>query len=451
MKKKYILYIILASILATGLVIFMMPNHIKKKAYNTSLNLVLNTKFDLDLQVFYSSDKNASFNETQSVKKHILASEDFQTISYDIPSERIEALRIDFGSFQQHINIYKIELVSGNHTQEIPMSLLKEFNANQIDEISETENGLAISTSQEDPYLWDFIEFTADTKNYTMYFIPVILLAWILILYIIAKPIGKFLLMIYRARKQILSLAKSDFKSRFSGSYFGVVWGIIQPLMTIILFWFVFQVGFRAQPVDDVPFILWLVAGMIPWNFFSDAWFSGTGSFSNYSYIVKKLVFNIDILPVVRVAASSILNIIFNMLMLIIFIMYGHFPGVHIIDMVYFSLCLTVYVYSLSVITSTLNVFMKDIGQLLGILMQILMWMTPLMWSYTMIPERFSWLYKLNPLHYIINGYREALINGQWFFHHYFQMAWFWFVTLILLTVGHHLYNKLKIHFADVL
>ncbi|KAI4446249.1 hypothetical protein C823_000767 [Eubacterium plexicaudatum ASF492] len=66
---------------------------------------------------------------------------------------------------------------------------------------------------------------------------------------------------------QIMSLAVSDFKSRFSGSYLGIFWGVIQPLSTILLFWFVFQVGFRSNPINDVPFILWLSAGMIPWNF----------------------------------------------------------------------------------------------------------------------------------------------------------------------------------------
>ena len=100
---------------------------------------------------------------------------------------------------------------------------------------------------------------------------------------------------------QVLSLAASDFKSRFSGSYLGIFWGVIQPLSTIILFWFVFQVGFRSNPVDDVPFILWLSAGMIPWNFFYDAWYGGTSAFTSYSYIVKKVVFRIEVLPLVKI------------------------------------------------------------------------------------------------------------------------------------------------------
>ena len=214
---------------------------------------------------------------------------------------------------------------------------------------------------------------------------------------------------------QVLSLAASDFKSRFSGSYLGIFWGVIQPLSTIILFWFVFQVGFRSNPVDDVPFILWLSAGMIPWNFFYDAWYGGTSAFTSYSYIVKKVVFRIEVLPLVKILSSFILNVVFNVILLVMLAL------------------------ALSYITATLNVFIKDIGQFIGIILQVLMWMTPMMWPYTMVAEQDAWLYKLNPLHYVINGYRESLIQGKWFFYHWVQM------------LGRSLMHRMKGHFADVL
>ncbi len=250
---------------------------------------------------------------------------------------------------------------------------------------------------------------------------------------------------------QICSLAYSDFRARFSGSYLGIFWGIIQPLSTILLFWFVFQVGFRSNPVDDVPFILWLSAGMIPWNYFYDAWLGGTSSFTAYGYIVKKVVFKVEMLPLVKALSSAIMNGIFNAILLIIYTLYGEFPGAHILDMVYYSLCIFVLSLGLSLFTATLNVFMKDIGHFLGIILQFLMWMTPMMWDYHMIPGSLSWFYKLNPLHYVINGYRESLINGYWFFHRYQLMIYFWIVSVTLLVCGYNLMKKLKTHFADVL
>ena len=255
----------------------------------------------------------------------------------------------------------------------------------------------------------------------------------------------------YDLMDQVFALAISDFKGRFSGSYLGIFWGIIQPLSTILLFWFVFQVGFRSNPIDDVPFILWLAAGMIPWNYFYDSWFGGTSTFNAYSYIVKKVVFKIEVLPLVKVLSSSILNLIFNGILVIIYCIYGRFMGLHLFDMLYFSVCLFVLTLGLSYVTATLNVFIKDIGQFMGIILQVLMWMTPLMWSYEMIPDSMAWFYKLNPLHYILNGYRESLINGRWFYYHWVQMIWFWVVTLTIFFVGRKLMNRMKDHFADVL
>lgn len=254
----------------------------------------------------------------------------------------------------------------------------------------------------------------------------------------------------YENAEQIMSLAYSDFRARFSGSYLGIFWGIIQPMATILLFWFVFQVGFRSNPIDDVPFILWLSAGMIPWNYFYDSWSGGTSTFVAYNYIVKKVVFNVELLPIVKSLSSAILNDIFNVILLVIYIMYGEFPGYHIIDMIYFSICIMALSLGLSYITATLNVFMKDVGQFLGIALQFLMWLTPMMWDYHMM-EEYSWFYKLNPLHYVINGYREALINGHWFFYHWVQMIWFWVVTMLCVVFGRKLMRKMKLHFADVL
>ena len=262
---------------------------------------------------------------------------------------------------------------------------------------------------------------------------------------------NKKLCYIYEQTDQIFSLAISDFKNRFSGSYLGILWGVIQPLSTILLFWFVFQVGFKSGTITGYPFILWLAAGMIPWNYFYDSWFTGTNTFIAYNYIVKKVVFKIEYLPIVKALSSFLLNLIFNVILIILYTIYGHFMGIHIIDMFYYSFCIFTLSLSLTYITATLNVFVKDIGQVMGIILQVLMWMTPMMWQYSMIPESMAWFYEWNPLHYIINGYRESLINGYFFYHQWEQMLRFWLITGVLYFVGHKLMFRMKEHFADVL
>ncbi|MNC45847.1 Teichoic acid translocation permease protein TagG [compost metagenome] len=87
-----------------------------------------------------------------------------------------------------------------------------------------------------------------------------------------------------RNRELILNLAKNDFKTKYASSYLGILWGFINPLLTIATYWFVFQIGLRNGDVGDVPFIIWFIAGIIPWFFFSDALSSATNVFTEYSY-----------------------------------------------------------------------------------------------------------------------------------------------------------------------
>ena len=110
--------------------------------------------------------------------------------------------------------------------------------------------------------------------------------------------------------KLVWNLAKNDFKSRFAGSYFGVIWAFVNPIVTILLYWFVFEKALNAgaqitKAGINVPFVLWLIAGMIPWFYFSEAWSSGTNSLIEYSYLVKKVVFDIRCLPVIKIISSS--------------------------------------------------------------------------------------------------------------------------------------------------
>ena len=105
---------------------------------------------------------------------------------------------------------------------------------------------------------------------------------------------------LYHNRKLIFSLAKNDFKTKYAGSYLGIVWAFIQPVVTILVYWFVFSVGLKAGTVSNYPFVLYLVSGIVPWFFFQDALNGGTNALLEYNYLVKKVVFKISILPILH-------------------------------------------------------------------------------------------------------------------------------------------------------
>ncbi len=117
---------------------------------------------------------------------------------------------------------------------------------------------------------------------------------------------------IIKGRKMIYKLAKNDFRTKYAGSYLGIIWAFIQPVVTVLVYWFVFEVGFRAgENTLPVPFVLYLIAGIVPWFFFQDGLIGGTKSMLEYSYLVKKVVFQISVLPVVKIISAVFVHLFF--------------------------------------------------------------------------------------------------------------------------------------------
>lgn len=255
-------------------------------------------------------------------------------------------------------------------------------------------------------------------------------------------------------RKLIWTLAKNDFKTKYAGSYLGIIWAFVQPVVTVLVYWFVFGFVRQGSP-KEVPFVLWLIAGLVPWFFFQDALVQSTNSLLEYNYLVKKVVFQISILPVVKIVAALFVHLFFAAFMLILFCCYGYYPDVYALQLLYYSFCALMLVLAMSYITSAVVIFFRDLTQIITIGLQIGVWMTPIMWDfqdmnlnpYSLIAR----LLKLNPMFYITSGYRNALIDKEWFWQHPYQTLYFWGLTMVLFFAGTRLFKKLKVHFADVL
>ena len=258
---------------------------------------------------------------------------------------------------------------------------------------------------------------------------------------------------IIRDKRLTIYLAKNDMKNKFAGSYLGIFWAFVQPVITILLYWFVFQIGLRSGDIGDTPFVLWLMAGLIPWFFYQEAIMNATNCFIEYNYLVKKVVFNIDILPVVKIVSASFIHAFFLVVLLVVYTAFGHFPGWIFVQLLYYSLAMTALVLGISFFTSAIAVFFKDASQLIGVLMQIGVWVTPIMWNYETleIGKGLMFFFKLNPMFYIVKGYRQTLIAQQPFWEMPVLTAYFWIVVILMYFIGTGVYKRLKPHFADSL
>ncbi len=252
-------------------------------------------------------------------------------------------------------------------------------------------------------------------------------------------------------RHLLWDLTKKDLKQRYVGSYLGILWAFIQPTITVIIFWFVFQVGFKSMPVDNFPFVLWLVCGMFPWFFFSDAWQSATNSVVSNSFLVKKVVFRVSLLPIIQIFSALIVNLFFVGVLFVMFALYGYMPDIHNLQVFYYLFALICLTFGLSLITSSLVIFLKDVGQLVSMLLQFGFWATPVFWSYKILPVDYQWIVKMNPLFYIVEGYRNSFIYHKWFWELGFTNIGFWAATFFVAVTGVVLFRRLRPHFADVL
>ena len=263
---------------------------------------------------------------------------------------------------------------------------------------------------------------------------------------------------IYENKKLIGRLSANDFKTKFAGSYLGIIWAFIQPVITIFVYWFVFEKGFKPAAIsnaagNEVPYVLWLIAGMVPWFFFSEALSGGTRALLDYSYLVKKVVFEIDILPVVKVISALYVHVFFLVFALSLYVLYGYYPDLYMLQVVYYSFCLFMLVTGLSYFTSAIVVFFRDLNQMINIVLQVGVWVTPIMWNMdTMdISPILKNILKLNPLYYIVQGYRDSPIHKRAFWEHTGMSIYFWCFTILFILLGNHIFKKLRMHFADVL
>jgi len=263
---------------------------------------------------------------------------------------------------------------------------------------------------------------------------------------------------LYENRKLIWRLAKNDFKKRYAGSYLGIVWALVQPVVTVAMYWFVFDnfFGQKGQLVSagiSIPYVLYLTAGLVPWFYFTEAWQNGTTALLEYSYLVKQVVFKISILPIIKIIAATFVHLFFVLVMLVVAILYGCYPTIYAIQILYYSFCLFVFVLGLSYTTCAVVVFFRDLSQIIAILLQVGMWATPILWNITMISKKpvLLAIIKLNPLVYIVNGYRSSLCEHQWFFADFYSTMYFWIFTVVIFGIGALVFKRLKTHFADVM
>lgn len=401
--------------------------------------------------------------------------EDVQTVRYDKLNQTdclrftmpntVTGVRFDFGTLAGVHTVKRMYVSYKKKTWDLDLKQVaaacnKPETANQIGGAEVRGDAIKVETSGEDGYvvlkipenMADMVsDMRRDSLRVRYGFICVLVDIFLLVLLLHFNRCYDFAKELFWNRELIFNLSKNDFKTKYAGSFLGIFWAFVQPVITILIYWFVFSVGFRSAGVADCPFVLWLTAGLVPWFFFSDAWGGATNSLLEYTYLVKKVVFKISVLPIVKVMSAVFVSLCFNLFMCLLFVLNGFTPDLYWLQLFYYMLCNFALALSLSYITCSIIPFFRDLGQIMNIILQIGIWATPIMWNIEMLPLAWRWVMKVNPMYYIVQGYRNALSTKLWFWQDITWTIYFWGLVGALFVLGNILFKRLRPHFADVL
>ncbi|MEC2291301.1 Teichoic acid translocation permease protein TagG [Bacillus licheniformis] len=264
----------------------------------------------------------------------------------------------------------------------------------------------------------------------------------------------------YLSLPLIIRLAAYETKSKYQMNYLGVLWQFLNPLIQMLAYWFVFGIGIRKSSemitgVGEVPFIIWMLAGLIPWFFISPTILDGSNSVYKRINMVAKMNFPISSLPSVAIAANLFSYFVMMAIYVIVLLAFGIYPNLQWLEYIYYLFCMIVFMFAFSLFNSTISVLVRDYQFLLQSVTRLLFFLLPIFWDIsTQLGDKHPALLnviKLNPLFYIIDGFRNSFFDGSWFFEDITYTLYFWAFTLLLLTVGSVLHMKFRDRFVDFL
>ncbi|MEW5774315.1 MAG: ABC transporter permease [Thermodesulfobacteriota bacterium] len=255
---------------------------------------------------------------------------------------------------------------------------------------------------------------------------------------------------LFASHALIRTMVAQEVASRYSGTLGGFAWAILNPVLNLMVFWFIFSVIFKPE-LEGAPFIIYYACGFIPWSMFAEAVMHSCTAITSKPFLIKKTVFPSEILPIVSMGASQVTHL--TMLLLFLGIMV--FQGVPFswwnLQFLYYLGAMSLFILGLSWLMSAINVFYRDTSQILQHILNFWFWGTPIVWHVSMVPEPYRHLLRINPMAYIVQGYQNSFIYHVPFWSDVTSGLIFWGYTLAALAAGAHLFRKLKPEFEEAL
>ncbi|RFU66847.1 ABC transporter permease [Bacillus sp. V59.32b] len=245
-------------------------------------------------------------------------------------------------------------------------------------------------------------------------------------------------------------LSVYEMKITNSNNYLGSLWEIINPMIQILIYWFVFGFLIKTGPRDGTEFFPWLLSGIIVWFFVNQATIEASKSIYSKLAMVSKMSFPMSVIPSYVIFARLYQHLMLLGISILILCITGIFPSVYIVQIPYFLFAVVALLISFSLITSTLSTIIRDVHMMVPSFLRILFYLTPILWIRDDLPDWIMAIMKANPLFYIVQGYRATLLGESWYFIEHWQYTlYFWVIVIVLFIVGSSLHLKFRDRFVD--
>jgi len=244
----------------------------------------------------------------------------------------------------------------------------------------------------------------------------------------------------------LLQLTQREIKARYKQSFVGYLWVVLNPLAQLLVYSFVFSVVFRF-PTNNVPYIIFLYAGLLPWGLFQGSLATATQSLVDNAPLIRKVAFPREVIPysviLAKIVDFCVSAAIFVVMMIIFRVPFAQ-TSIYLVPLFLTQLFLTT---GIALMLSAANLFYRDIQYLANLLLMLWMYMTPVVYPLSLVPSKYVWLYKLNPMVGIIEGYRSALFQYPF---EWTIIYWSMGIALITFCIGFYLFKKSEKVFADI-
>lgn len=249
---------------------------------------------------------------------------------------------------------------------------------------------------------------------------------------------------IYKYREFLKNNVLKDLRTRYKGSFFGFLWTLLNPLLMLIVYSTLFSIILK-MPVDNYP--IFLFCTLLSWIFFQSTVQTSSSIIVNSGNLIKKVYFPHEIMPI-SVVLGGLLNYLFGLVVLIpALIMYGYYPNIHYLWLPVLILIQFIFTLAISFFVAALTVFFRDMEHMLNIFLSALLYLTPVMYPLSMIPDKYLWLYNWNPMAILISSYRSVFYYNE--SPNGILLLIIGVISILLLALSHYYFIKMKDKFIE--